>query len=187
MRFAYADPPYPGQSAHWYAKHPDYAGEVDHPALIARLESEYPDGWALSTSSLALQYVLSLCPAEGVQGFTKAKVGGVRVAAWFREKPAPRGTSRIMVTWEPVIVRGGRQSHTQGGYVWDTWRSPPYLAGEKDGFAGSKPPGFAAWVADLLGAFDSDTLVDLFPGSGAIARELRQTRLPVAALPGATE
>ena len=180
MRLAYADPPYPGQSARWYAKHPDFAGEVDHAALITRLEDDYPDGWALSTSSLALQYVLSLCPLEGVRGFTAATVGGVRVASWHREKPAPRGTSRVMVTWEPVIIRGGRQLASEArSYVWDTWRAPPYLAGERDGFAGSKPPGFAAWIADLLGATSDDTIDDLFAGSGAIENELRQVRLAI--------
>ena len=36
LRLAYADPPYPGKA--WlYRGHPDYAGEVDHAALIRRL------------------------------------------------------------------------------------------------------------------------------------------------------
>ena len=34
-RLGYADPPYPGL-AHLYADHPDFAGEVDHAALIRR-------------------------------------------------------------------------------------------------------------------------------------------------------
>lgn len=38
MRFAYADPPYPGQARRHYGAHPDYGGEVDHAALIERLE-----------------------------------------------------------------------------------------------------------------------------------------------------
>ena len=179
MRFAYADPPYMGQSAHWYRKHPDYAGEVDHAELIERLEADY-DGWALSTSSLCLQNVLALCPIVGVQGFTQATVGGVRVAAWMRQKPAPRGTSRVMVTWEPVVIRGGRQlAKDREGYVWDAWHSPPYLTGERDGFAGSKPPGFAAWIYDLLGALPDDSIDDLFPGTGFVTSEFRQTRLAV--------
>src|SRR6266508_1600473 len=69
LRLAYADPPYPG-NAWLYRSHPDYAGEVDHAALIRRL-SAY-DGWALSTSAAALPAVLVLCPT------------GVRVAAWHR-------------------------------------------------------------------------------------------------------
>lgn len=35
MRFAYADPPYPGKARKYYGAHPDFAGEVDHAALIA--------------------------------------------------------------------------------------------------------------------------------------------------------
>ena len=50
--------------------HPDYAGEVDHGALIPRL-ADY-DGWALSTSAAALPAVLALCPPGGP------------VAAWHR-------------------------------------------------------------------------------------------------------
>jgi hypothetical protein len=52
MRIGYADPPYPGQSKKHYGDHPDYDGEVDHGALLARL-SAY-DGWVLHTSSPAL-------------------------------------------------------------------------------------------------------------------------------------
>jgi hypothetical protein len=70
VRVAYADPPYPGQSKRHYGNHPDYAGEVDHAELVSRLVTEYPDGWALSTSSTALREVLALCPE------------GARVAAW---------------------------------------------------------------------------------------------------------
>ena len=61
MRFGYADPPYPGH-ARVYRDHPDYAGEVDHAELISRLITEFPDGWALSTSAQALQDILALCP-----------------------------------------------------------------------------------------------------------------------------
>jgi hypothetical protein len=42
MKFAIADPPYVG-CAHLYPE----KTEVDHAALIARLELEYPDGWLL--------------------------------------------------------------------------------------------------------------------------------------------
>ena len=37
MRIGYADPPYIG-CAHLYHDHPDYAGEVDHVALVDRLD-----------------------------------------------------------------------------------------------------------------------------------------------------
>ncbi len=52
LRLAYADPPYPGRSARYYSAHPDYAGEVDHAALLAQLAEFYR--WALSTSADAL-------------------------------------------------------------------------------------------------------------------------------------
>ena len=64
-RLAYADPPYPGK-ARRYRGHPDYAGEVDHAALIRRLAGY--DGWALSTSAEALPGVLAAVPARGAGG-----------------------------------------------------------------------------------------------------------------------
>ena len=51
MKIAYADPPYIG-CAHLYAGHQDYAGEVDHEALIARLEADF-DGWVLHAAATA--------------------------------------------------------------------------------------------------------------------------------------
>ena len=39
MRLAYADPPYPGLSRRYYGDHPDFAGEVDHAELLARLQA----------------------------------------------------------------------------------------------------------------------------------------------------
>lgn len=54
MKFAYADPPYPG-GAHRYPE----KTEVDHRALLRLLLNEYPDGWALSTNTPNLDFVLS--------------------------------------------------------------------------------------------------------------------------------
>ena len=89
MRFAYADPPYPGR-AHYYPERT----EVDHQALVERLVAEFPDGWALSTSAEALQHVLALCP------------GGVRVCAWQRAV-RPARSRRPISAWEPLVVHGG--------------------------------------------------------------------------------
>jgi hypothetical protein len=79
---AYADPPYIGQAAKYYAGQPDYAGEVDHRALIQRLVADFPDGWALSCTSNSLRFLLPLCPQD------------VRVGAWVkpfqRVSAAPR-------------------------------------------------------------------------------------------------
>lgn len=103
-RLAYADPPYPGRAARYYRTHQDYAGEVDHAALIADL-AEF-DGWAISTSADALQEVLALCSP------------GVRIAAWHRGERPNKEARGPLNAWEPVIFHGGRPDMT--GYV-----SPP--------------------------------------------------------------
>ena len=65
MRFAYADPPYPGTARRYYGDQATFAGEVDHAALVASLVDAGYDGWALSTSAKALGDVIKLCPAGG--------------------------------------------------------------------------------------------------------------------------
>ena len=83
LRMAYADPPYVGLAKKHYADHADYAGEVDHVALIARLERDYPDGWSLSASSVSLRYLLPLCPEA------------VRVVAWIKPFGAYKRNVRV--------------------------------------------------------------------------------------------
>jgi hypothetical protein len=153
MIFAYADPPYPGKAGYYAEK-----SEVDHASLCERLTKDYPDGWALSTSSEALRDVLSLCP------------GGVRVCAWFK---GPRYTKsrRALVSWEPLIVAGGRplrvdavQDLADGLVAVGRFRRFP------GAMIGMKPPAFAEWMFRQLGASRADRLDDLFPGSGAIRR-----------------
>jgi len=170
MTFAYADPPYP-TNAHLYRDHPDYAGEVDHPRLVEQLTTGYPDGWALSTSARALPMVLSLL--AGVD---------VRVAAWFR-RPRPHATARWPIsTWEPVIYHRGRPSLSaaadtstssprDGSFRYDALicRSGPRTT-DPGRVIGTKPAEFCYWLFDLLGALPGDTLDDLFPGSGGVAR-----------------
>lgn len=153
MRFAYADPPYPGKASLYPEK-----TEVDHASLLERLTKNYPDGWALSTSSEALRDVLSLAP------------GGVRVCAWFK---GPRHTKsrRALVSWEPLIVFAGRplridvvQDLSDGLVAVGRFRRFP------GAMVGMKPPAFAEWMFRQLGASRADRLDDLFPGSGAISR-----------------
>lgn len=160
LELAYADPPYPRKSRRYYADHPDYAGEVDHAALIARLDAGYPDGWALSTSAASLPTVLALCPPD------------VRVAAWLRgERPVAH--RRPLSAWEPVIYRGGRPLLTGPGPERRT-DALAYVArarlSDRRRVTGAKPAAFAFWLFDLLGALPGDRLDDLFPGSGGIAR-----------------
>ena len=162
MSFAYADPPYPGMAARYYADHPDYAGEVDHQALVARLCAEFPDGWALSTSSRALRDVLMLCPPD------------VWIGVWT--KPVPPGyTVRPRSAWEPVIFRGGRVLPRAQTTVLDWVHAAP-MRSYPGAVVGTKPPAFCAWLFASLGACRDDTLADLFPGSGAVGRAFELSR-----------
>ncbi len=168
MRLAIADPPYPGR-AHLYANHPDFAGEVDHGALITRLCDEY-DGWALSTNAESLHWLLPLCPPEH------------RVLAWVKHT--------VTIGWEPVVIVSARRPES-------TLRD--WLQCEPEGFQwrpkphsyviGQKPEAFCLWVFAWLGAQPQDTLDDLFAGSGAVGRAwdrwCLQPSLPVSRSPAA--
>lgn len=193
LHLAYADPPYPGLSKRYYGDHPDFAGEVDHEALVAQLAGF--DGWALSTAARSLRPVLELCPPEA------------RVAAWFRGGRNARSFVP-QSAWEPVIYFGGRRAAAQRDVSAevipatgasrrvdqvDATRRP---ALERDAsrdtgatvrldalvhvararttdpnrVVGAKPAAFSRWVFDLLGALPGDEFVDVFPGSGGVAR-----------------
>jgi hypothetical protein len=159
LRLAYADPPYPGTARRYYRQHPDFGGEVDHAQLVARLVQDYPDGWALSTSAEALPAVLASCPDR------------VRVAAWFRGE-RPTRSYRPLTAWEPVVYFAGRARLSAIAerrldalvYVARARRT------DRRRVVGSKPAAFCWWLFDLLGALPGDELVDLFPGSGGVAR-----------------
>ncbi|MGH6654177.1 MAG: hypothetical protein ACRDVE_03095 [Actinocrinis sp.] len=167
-RFAYADPPYPGQARRVYGDQLTYAGEVDHAELVARLERDYPDGWALSTSVSALPEVLALCPHErGTDPKNPGRVEperSVHVMAWVKPRSAPFPVP-VQYTWEPVILR--RRVPRDDRFVRDHLIAP---AGGL-GFPGAKPIAFCRWLFAALGARPGDVLVDLFPGSGAVGRE----------------
>jgi hypothetical protein len=164
VRLAYADPPYPGR-AELYEDHPDYAGEVDHAELVARL-SAY-DGWALSTSSRSLRDVIALCPAD------------VRVIVWLNHS--------IGRAWEPVLVMRARPLPPLGRPLdWirvepEAFQWRPRPAGY---VIGRKPREFCRWLFWWLGAVaGEDELADLYPGSGAVgeawAEWTQQPELPV--------
>lgn len=167
---AYADPPYPGQSKRHYADHPDYAGEVDHAALIEQLRG-YPDGWALSTSSTALRDVWNLCPEA-------------RVAVWTKGFAAFKN-QRITFAWEPVLYVVPPAPLRRDRPFLRDWvnATPPVFRGERSDVNGTKPAAFCHWLFELLGLTEDDELVDLFPGSGAVTEAwgqwCRQTRLAV--------
>lgn len=153
MRFAYADPPYPGLAKRYYGDQPTYAGEVDHAELIARLEACYPDGWALSTSAKALRHVLPLCPE------------GARVCPWVKPIGTPSATFGPHNTWEPLIVVRGRVSRN-GARDWLS-ALPARFGGD---LPGRKPLAFCAFLFSMLGMRPGDELADLFPGTGVVGR-----------------
>ena len=156
-RFAYADPPYPGQAVKRYG-----GAEVDHAQLVASLDQGY-DGWALSTSAAALPEVWSLAPHA-------------RCAAWLKTW-ASNGWSRVRWSWEPVLFVTPRKGLRPGerSDVWDGLVCAPTCGtgswqeiSGKGG--GAKPYEFVRWILDLVGYRPGDELVDLFPGSGAVSR-----------------
>jgi hypothetical protein len=156
VRFAYADPPYPGQSAKHYASHPDYAGEVNHRELIERLESEY-DGWLLPTSSSALQEVLAHCP------------DGLRIFAWVKPFAAFKRNVSPAYAWEPVVVkplRKGEPNQRPDSAVMRDWLAESITL--KRGLTGAKPEKVCRWLFEACGLTPDDELFDLFPGSGAV-------------------
>jgi hypothetical protein len=169
-RFAYADPPYPGL-AHYYVGHPDYAGEVDHAELLARLATY--DGWALSTSARALPQVLALTVQQGL---------AVRVAVWVRGARPHTRPRHPLNAWEPVIyvpvARGSGRDTSRGDEVSrvDERRVDVLTHGMSpmltlpSRVVGAKPAAFCRWMFDLIGATPADTFDDLYPGSGMVAR-----------------
>lgn len=155
MKVAYADPPYIGQ-AHKYKDHPDYAGEVDHQALVARLVGEYPDGWALSLSSPTLRIILPYCPDNA------------RVMAWVKPFAIFKPNVNPAYAWEPVIVCGGRAKRSRQEPTVRDWVSCNITL--RRGLTGVKPDGFCFWLFEVLGLQPGDEFHDLFPGTGAVGR-----------------
>ena len=117
----YADPPYIG-CAHLYKDHPDFAGEVDHVALIERLESEF-DGWVLHASATPSSMAILAPLVEKtdarwcgwMKGFAAFKANVTRAWAWepvifsfVRARPRTREqpTWRDFVS-EPIAMRRG--------------------------------------------------------------------------------
>lgn len=151
LRFAYADPPYPGTAKKYYGDQSDYAGEVDHASLVAGLVRGGYAGWALSTSARSLGDILPLCPKE------------VRVCAWVKPGGAPPATFGLHGLWEPLIVLQGRRLRPGRPD-----RLVAHAARGGGTLPGRKPVAFCGWLFECLGMLPGDELVDLYPGTGIV-------------------
>lgn len=165
VRFAFADPPYLGWGKRHYGKlHPEaavYDTLEGHRALVDRLVSEYPDGWALSLSSTSLQAILAMCPTD------------VRVSPWVKPFASFKPGVNPGYCWEPVIWRGGRKRTREQPTLRD-WVSCNITL--RRGLTGAKPDAFSCWLFELLGMEPNDELHDLFPGSGAVTQAWEKWR-----------
>ena len=157
MKFAFADPPYYGTAKKFYGD-ATYDSLDAHAQLIARLCSEYPDGWAMCLHSPSLRLILPLCPPE------------TRVGAWVKPFCSFKPGVNPAYAWEPVLFLGGRKREPEAMTVRD-WTSCNITL--RKGLTGAKPDGFCYWVFDLLGAQEGDEVHDLFPGTGAVTRAWR--------------
>lgn len=157
MKVAYADPPYLGCGALYSAYHDDtldWNKPEMHQWLVENLCDEYPDGWAMSLSSPSLRTILPMCPDD------------VRVSAWVKPFAVFKPYVGVAYAWEPVIWRGGR-SRSRGQETVRDWVAEGITL--KRGLTGAKPRAFARWLFAMLNLQPGDELVDLFPGTGAIA------------------
>jgi len=158
LRLAVADPPYPGLSRRYYGSHPDFAGEVDHIALLLRL-SAY-DGWVLCTSSDALPGLLALCVAQDLR---------VRIAVWVRGVRSNKATAPLH-GWEAVVYVPARSVvSSEPGCDVLIYPARARLS-DPNRVTGAKPAPYIAWIFQLLGARPGDQLDDLYPGSGGFLR-----------------
>lgn len=172
MKIAYADPPYPG-CAHLYEGHPDYAGEVDHRALVHRLEREF-DGWVLHT------HVAGLRMMERERVLPEI---GIRVCQWIKPFAAFKRNVSVAYAYEPVIIKAARKPVVTGRCIMRDWIAEPITL--KRGLTGAKPERVCHWAFEIVGAQPDDALSDLFPGTGAVSRAWeswnRQFSLPLGA------
>jgi hypothetical protein len=129
--------------------------EVDHTELIARLNDDFPDGWALSLHTPSLQYILSLCPTD------------VRIMAWVKPFAVFKPGVGLAYAWEPVIIRGGRKRSREQPTVRD-WLAESITM--KKGLVGAKPEKFAYWLFEAMNMQPDDEFVDIFPGTGIMTK-----------------
>ena len=192
MRLAIANPPYLGRAARHYGpganatqsfgsgsaraatgrrpsayattEHPDAAEWDDpdtHRRLIDDLEQSF-DGYAIALWRTSLPLYLCHRP-------------DLRIAIWHKPRAVPGG-SRLITSWEPIALRipPGRDRRTPGNGLRDVVTAMT----DQSHHTGAKPRAWTRFVLDALGYDEhTDTVVDIFPGSGAVTAELAQTAI----------
>lgn len=158
VSLGYADPPYIG-CAHLYKDHADFAGEVDHAALIKRLESEY-EGWVLHAAATPKSMAVLAPLIERIEG--------ARWCSWVKGFAAFKKNVSVAYAWEPVIIKPARKPVVSKRLVGRDWIQESITL--KRGLTGAKPEAVCHWAFELLGARPEDELHDLFPGTGAVIK-----------------
>ena len=100
IRFTYADPPYLGCGSLYAQHHPDalvWDDPEQHRLLIKQLETDSPDGWALSMSVPSMRVILPMLPERA------------RILAWVKPFAAFKKHVNPSSAWEPVALVGGRK------------------------------------------------------------------------------
>ena len=161
MKIGYADPPYIG-CAYLYKDHPDYAGEVDHAALLDRLETDY-DGWVLHASATPKSFALLAPLVE--------QIPGARWMSWVKGFAAFKRNVPVAYAWEPVIIKPARKPVVSKRLVMRDWIQESITL--RRGLTGAKPAAVCHWAFELVGARPEDDLDDMFPGSGAVSEAWR--------------
>ena len=159
MRFAYADPPYLGYARKHYSDHPEHAkwDALDaHRDLVESLERDF-DGWALSLASVNLWDILPLTP----------RPPRCRVGYWLKPFASYKPGVNPAYAWEPLIFAPGRKRTREQETLRD-WHMANITL--KRGLTGAKPESTCHWMFGILGMNAGDEFVDVFPGTGAVAR-----------------
>jgi hypothetical protein len=166
MKIGYADPPYIG-CAHLYPENT----EVDHVALIAKLEAEF-DGWVLHASATAASMVI-LAPLVAATG--------ARWMSWVKGFAAFKKNVSVAYAWEPVIVKAARKPVVSKRLVNRDWIQESITL--RKGMTGAKPEKVCHWAFEMVGARPDDELTDLYPGSASVTRAWRSWQ-GIFTLPG---
>jgi hypothetical protein len=155
MKIGYADPPYIG-CAGLYQDHPDYGGEVDHIALVERLERDF-DGWILHSSATP-EAMAVLAPL--------VIDTGARWMSWVKGFAAFKKNVSVAYAWEPVIIKAARKPIVRHRIIMRDWIEEGITL--RRGLTGAKPEAVCHWAFHVVGAEPEDDLVDLYPGTGAV-------------------